>query len=410
MKKLMLYIFVGIFFVPIVDGASAMTRDELITFPSKQAAVTTIKQTLEGAPNATEFVTLQKILNSKEEFSDDELKSISALYYKACVKYGEICGSNTDAMLDGLDESDFDDVDLDALEKEYLSEENEEPVGEEPSGETNTTGTNEGSGSLKDKLNADIGVGNNILGGASMAAMGIGAMQVAQGISEKKADKEAEADMRRYLSTFKCDYANGKKTVKYGLDDVTLDIGANLVKQVTEYKTIVARLKKTKKALNLSPGIEEETIIDPADTGLYTYEAVEKVDGHYTSLSKAILDEESEDAKEWEDQKSKSKKRVIGGAIAAGVGTAGSLVNSQIIDKGVIGNSRIKSLFDKAGGKEGVLELIKSKGDDKGEQLSALREKLGDKVSDSDLNAILEYANKKNNKDSTDTEDEDGEE
>jgi len=168
----------------------------------------------------------------------------------------------------------------------------------------------------------------------SSAAMGIGAMQMAQGLSEQKADKEAEADMRQYLNTFTCTYGAKAQTVKFGPEDVTLDAGADLVKYATEYRGLAERLKKTKKALNLTPGIEEEEIIDPATSGLYSYTPTEKKDGQYTSLSKAILDEESEDAKEWAAQKSKSKKRVIGGAVALGAGTALSVLNgSGALDK-----------------------------------------------------------------------------
>jgi len=171
---------------------------------------------------------------------------------------------------------------------------------------------------------------NRVLDGVSSAAMGIGAMQMAQGLSEQKADKEAEADMRQYLNTFTCTYGAKAQTVKFGPEDVTLDAGADLVKYATEYRGLAERLKKTKKALNLTPGIEEEEIIDPATSGLYSYTPMEKKDGQYTSLSKAILDEESEDAKEWEAQKSKSKKRVIGGAVALGAGVVGSVVSNSI--------------------------------------------------------------------------------
>ena len=49
---------------------------------------------------------------------------------------------------------------------------------------------------------------NKMLTAATMAATGIGGMQLAQGLAEQKADAEAEAAMKAYLATFTCKYGN----------------------------------------------------------------------------------------------------------------------------------------------------------------------------------------------------------
>jgi len=246
----------------------------------------------------------------------------------------------------------------------------------------------------------------------SSAAMGIGAMQMAQGLSEQKADKEAEADMRQYLNTFTCTYGAKAQTVKFGPEDVTLDAGADLVKYATEYRGLAERLKKTKKALNLTPGIEEEEIIDPATSGLYSYTPAEKKDGQYTSLSKAILDEESEDAKEWAAQKSKSKKRVIGGAVALGAGTLGTVFGDKIVDKvseKIAENRETRDLLKSVGGKEGLSSLLKDTDGSKEGIIDALKEKYGDKLNDEQMGTIADKASKlfKKEKGNTDEETED---
>ena len=51
-------------------------------------------------------------------------------------------------------------------------------------------------------------VENKLLGGASMAAMGVAGMELASAVSEKNVMENAEMQMKNYLATFSCDWAD----------------------------------------------------------------------------------------------------------------------------------------------------------------------------------------------------------
>lgn len=109
---------------------------------------------------------------------------------------------------------------------------------------------------------------NRLIGAAGIGATGVGASQALSALAEQRADQNAEDDMRAYLATFKCDYGMGKN-INGGDMGIELPGGNELTQYVTQYKTLAADLKMRKDALGMSPGIESETIIDAADTGLY---------------------------------------------------------------------------------------------------------------------------------------------
>jgi hypothetical protein len=169
------------------------------------------------------------------------------------------------------------------------------------------------------------------LGAASTAATGLGLMTAASAYSEQRADEAAEKDMTAYLETFRCEYGRGQ-TAKAGNEEITLPGGNDLLTYYTEYKNIADALKATKKALGMRPGIEEEVVYDRAETGLYQYSSVGKTGGAYTSLSRALTDEESEDAAAWATQKDETAKKLKGGGIAAGAGVAGGVLGNTAIN------------------------------------------------------------------------------
>lgn len=185
---------------------------------------------------------------------------------------------------------------------------------------------------------------NKLLGGAAIGATGIGGMQLASAAAEQKADNAAENDMAAYIATFKCDYGQGMN-IKGGEANITLP-GANvLLPLYNEYTTLAADLKTRKEALEMAPGIESEVILDAATSGLYDNESI-GIDGAYTSLSRALMDENSADAAAWAAQKSETASKLKTGAIVAG---AGALV-------GVVGDILINDIADKR--KESSDEII----------------------------------------------------
>ena len=175
---------------------------------------------------------------------------------------------------------------------------------------------------------------NRLVSGASTAATGLGAMQLASGLAEQQADKEAEADMREYLATMKCKYGNGE-WVTVGNEDITMPGGNELLNYYSEYKSLADSLKTTKTALGLRPGIESETLYDKAESGLYQYASIGKQSAaseDIFSLSRALTDETSDDAAAYAAQQEKSGKKVAAGAIATGVGAVGGLAGNIAIN------------------------------------------------------------------------------
>jgi len=166
-----------------------------------------------------------------------------------------------------------------------------------------------------------------------MAATGIGGMELAQGLAEQKADKDAEQSMSAYIATMRCKYGNGKQ-VKAGQTEIELPGGndANIMKYRNEYIALATDLKTRKNAMGLAAGIESEEILDKAQMNLYSQENLGITDGAYSSLYRAQMYDSENDKAQIADAKQTSKNRVIGGAVAAGVGVVGGIVGDQLIN------------------------------------------------------------------------------
>ena len=174
---------------------------------------------------------------------------------------------------------------------------------------------------------------NRALTALTVAATGIGGMELARGLAEQKADKEAERAMEAYIATFRCEYGNGK-SVKGGMTEIELPGGNDetLMKLRNEYFTLANGLKERKEALGIKPGIESEVILDKAQIGLYDNENTGITGGAYSSLYRAkMLDSEIDQTKIDED-KEKSEKRVIAGGVLSGVGVAGGMIGNSLIN------------------------------------------------------------------------------
>ncbi len=173
---------------------------------------------------------------------------------------------------------------------------------------------------------------NKLLGGASIGAMGIGGMQTASAIAEKRADEEAERDMAAYIATFRCDFGQGRN-IQGGETEIALPGASELNPLYTEFMELAADLKIRKEALGLRAGIESEVIIDSATTGLYDDVSLGKTDGTYTSLYRALTDADSADAAEWAEQKSDTASQLKTGATLLGVGAVASVAGNLLINR-----------------------------------------------------------------------------
>ena len=190
---------------------------------------------------------------------------------------------------------------------------------------------------------------NKLLGAASMGSMGIGGMQIASALAEQKADTAAEQGMSAYLATFKCSYGQGIN-IQGGENNITLP-GANILLPIyNEYITLASDLKSKKESLGLSPGIESEIIQDAATSGLYDNKSLGITNTAFTSVSRALMNENSEDAAEWAAQKADTASQLKTGAIVAGVGAAvgivGNILINEVADKTKESSDQIIAKYD----------------------------------------------------------------
>ena len=203
-----------------------------------------------------------------------------------------------------------------------------EEIPNAPTNETPEQSEDDKIQELRDKADAaherENSMANKMLGAAGIGATGIGGMMLMQGLSEQKADDNAEEQMAAYLSTFMCRYGDGR--AKGGESDIELP-GANaLLPLYSEYVTLANETKAMKTELDLKPGIESESILDNAASGLYDDENSGKTSGAFASLARALQNPDGEDAKKWAEQTEKTSKNVKTGAITAGAGAVGGLV------------------------------------------------------------------------------------
>ena len=172
---------------------------------------------------------------------------------------------------------------------------------------------------------------NKTLTATTTATTGLGAMGAANAYAQRLADADAEEEMSAYITTMRCEYGNGKQ-VDLGNEE-TLPGGNELANYYAEYKQLAETLKATKKALNLRPGIESEILYDRAESGIYRYQTAEQQSGAYTSLSRALMNPEGNDATAWNAQKHESSENLKTGLIAAGGGIVAGIIGNYEINK-----------------------------------------------------------------------------
>ena len=209
---------------------------------------------------------------------------------------------------------------------------------------------------MKDKEQSLV---NKTLGAAGIGATGIGGMQMASAMAEEKADEDAEQAMRAYLATFHCNYGAGKN-IAGGEKNVELPGGNELINLYSEYVNLANDLKVRKTALDMRPGIESESILDAATSGLYDDIAIGKTSGAYTSLARAIMDPNGADAAAWAAQKAETADKKKTGMITAGIGAAGSLVGNLAINSGKNKQNKVDEILNKYDKKKQLLDELES--------------------------------------------------
>ncbi len=173
---------------------------------------------------------------------------------------------------------------------------------------------------------------NKILGAAAIGLTGIGGMQLASAMAEQSADAAAEQDMQAYLNTFRCDYGDGK-TFQGGMREIELPMAPGFAQIYQEYIALAADLKQRKESLGMAPGIESEEIIDSVESGLYDHVGNDVTDGVYTSISRALMDENGADAAAWAQQTQDTSSQKKTGTTLGITGAAGGLIGDLIINR-----------------------------------------------------------------------------
>ncbi len=172
---------------------------------------------------------------------------------------------------------------------------------------------------------------NRTLGATGMATMGMGGMELATSLAEDKADDAAEQQMKAYLATFSCTYANGKR-FKGGESAIELPGGNELINLYSEYVGLANDLKERKSALGMPAGIESEPILDSATSGLYDDVSVGKTSGAFTSLARALSDPNSEDAAAWAAQRAETAEKKKNALTTIGAGAVATIAGNLLIN------------------------------------------------------------------------------
>ena len=172
---------------------------------------------------------------------------------------------------------------------------------------------------------------NRTLGATGMATMGMGGMELATSLAEDKADDAAEQQMKAYLATFSCTYANGKR-FKGGESAIELPGGNELINLYSEYVGLANDLKERKSALGMRAGIESEPILDSATSGLYDDISVGKTSGAFTSLARALSDPNSEDADAWAAQRAETAEKKKNALTTIGAGAVATIAGNMLIN------------------------------------------------------------------------------
>ena len=227
---------------------------------------------------------------------------------------------------------------------------------------------NEAEQKYADAKENENSLANRTLGSVTMAATGIGGMELARGLAEQKADAEADAEMNMYISTFQCKVGENGKYYQGGTKSIETPGANQLIKLYQEYVDLAADLKARKEALGQKPGIESEVILDKAATGMYDEVGHGIENGTFASIYRASKGNAT-DAQKLDDAKSASKKRVIGGAVAAGAGAVGGMVGNMIINGKK--NSEDSGDDDSSGGTGDVIKSIASGGVEKAKEMIA---------------------------------------
>ena len=173
---------------------------------------------------------------------------------------------------------------------------------------------------------------NRLLSGATMAATGLGGMELARGLAEQNADKDAAADMAAYMATFQCKIGDKGNKINGGDMEIATPGANQLIDLYQTYVALASDLRERKNALGIKPGIEAEVVLDKSAVGLYDDKGNGIQNGTYASLYRATMGNGA-DIDKLAEQSDASTRRVQIGGTVAGAGAVGGAVGNVLINK-----------------------------------------------------------------------------
>ena len=222
-------------------------------------------------------------------------------------------------------------------------------ISEEGQTDTNSDTSSDNKNELQEKIDSakekldqaketEQSFANRMLGGVTTAAVGLGSMQLAQGLAEKQADSAANKDMNAYIASMYCLIGNDYKSSRVELNEkVNIPQPTReFTNNRSEYLSLANELKTLKSALGLKAGIESEVVVD--DLGLYQNTNKGITDGAYASRYRANAQNDADDKKALKDAEKTTKTRMIAGGVVAGAGMLAGMVGNSLIN-GELGKS-----------------------------------------------------------------------
>ena len=227
---------------------------------------------------------------------------------------------------------------------------------------------------------------NRMLGATGMATMGIGGMQLATAMTEDRADEAAEQQMKAYLATFSCTYADGKR-FNGGETAIELPGGNELINLYSEYVGLANDLKTRKEALGLRAGIESQSILDSATSGLYDDIATGKTSGAFTSLARALSDPNGADAAAWAAQREETAKQKKTALATIGIGAVATVAGNLLINRNNEKERSAEILEKYEEATKGIDAILKQA---KFERIANRMEKIEEKLDGTKLGNLIE--------------------
>ena len=172
---------------------------------------------------------------------------------------------------------------------------------------------------------------NRLVSAGAMAATGLGGMELARGLAEQAADKNAETDMAAYMATFQCKIGDTGNKINGGDMEIATPGANQLINLYQSYVDLAASLKQRKADLGLRPGIEAEVVLDKSATGLYDDTGTGVNNGTYASLYRAAMGNQTDIDKLAEQSDVSTRRAQIGGTVA-GAGAIGGAIGNSLIN------------------------------------------------------------------------------